>query len=206
MSTVFAGGSYAALMFVAAILAVAATVLALIFIVPEKRRSKLNAFGKFVQDTLNFKYLIVEKILQAFYILATAFTVLSGFFMLFMVVGNDWTGRTWLGGYGLLLMLLGPIVIRLAYELIMMLVLLVKNVISINTKLRNQNGDENAVDVFAGPDMSLVKEVFRKKPAPQPTSPAAKFCFRCGAALVNGRCPQCDRPQDAEQPANTGNG
>ncbi len=63
MSTVFAGGSYAALMFVAAILAVAATVLALIFIVPEKRRSKLNAFGKFVQDTLNFKYLIVEKIL-----------------------------------------------------------------------------------------------------------------------------------------------
>ena len=57
---------------VGGILAIVATVLAYVFIVPEKRREKLNAFGKFLHDTCNFKYLIVEKILQALYIFFTA--------------------------------------------------------------------------------------------------------------------------------------
>lgn len=57
-----------ALSVVATILAIVVTVLAFIFIVPEKRREKLNAFGKFLHDTCNFKYLVVEKILQALYL------------------------------------------------------------------------------------------------------------------------------------------
>ena len=44
--------------------------------------------------------------------------------------------RKWLGGYGFLLMVLGPIVARLIFEFLMMALLLVKNVISINNKLR----------------------------------------------------------------------
>ena len=48
---------------IALVLAVVATVLAFIFLVPEKRREKLNAFGKFLHDAFNFKYLIVEKVL-----------------------------------------------------------------------------------------------------------------------------------------------
>ena len=124
---------------VAIVFAIAATVLAFIFIVPEKKREKLGTFGKFVHDTVNFKYLIVEKILQALYIFATAYTILCGFFMLFMTT-TTWTGTRWLGGWGILLMLLGPIVIRLLYELLMMAVLLFKNVIEINCKLRAQDG------------------------------------------------------------------
>ena len=69
---------------VAVIIAIVATVLAFIFIVPEKRRAQMGAFGKFLHDTCNFKYLIVEKILQALYIFATAYVILAGFFMLFM--------------------------------------------------------------------------------------------------------------------------
>ena len=45
------------------LLAVAVTVLAFIFITPDKKRGKLNAFGKALHDFLNFRYLIVEKIL-----------------------------------------------------------------------------------------------------------------------------------------------
>ena len=70
-------------MVAAIILAIAATVLAFIFIVPEKKREKLNAFGKFLHDTCNFKYLVVEKLLQALYIFLTAYFILQGFFMLF---------------------------------------------------------------------------------------------------------------------------
>lgn len=53
------------------------TVLAFIFIVPEKRREKPNAFGKFLHDTCNFKYLVVEKLLQALYIFATGDNIIS---------------------------------------------------------------------------------------------------------------------------------
>lgn len=55
------------LMVFAVLAAIAATVLAFIFLVPEKRRAKLNGFGKFIHDTLNFKYLIISKVLQAFF-------------------------------------------------------------------------------------------------------------------------------------------
>lgn len=179
------------------ILAVVATVLAFIFIVPEKRREKLNAMGKFLHDTFNFKYLIVEKILQALYIFFTSDMVILGFFMLF-AAPKDWYGdRHWLGGYGILIMILGPIVIRLVYELLMMAVLLVKNVISINNKLRNQNGSGEKDNVFAAPNMSGLRQQIQAKAAkaPQPAV-APKFCGKCGTALdENGKCPNCGDSQ-----------
>ena len=105
---------------VGGILAIVATVLAYVFIVPEKRREKLNAFGKFLHDTCNFKYLIVEKILQALYIFFTADMIILGFFMLFAAPKDYFGNRHWLGVYGILTMILGPIMIRLVYELLMM--------------------------------------------------------------------------------------
>lgn len=143
---------------IALVLAIVATILAFIFIVPEKRREKMGKFGKFLHDTCNFKYLIVEKILQALYIFATAMIIFTGFFMLFC---SDWSG--WMGGKGILLMILGPIALRLVYELLMMAVLSVKNIIAINNKLRNQNDGPAAADVFAAPDMSELKEAIQQK-------------------------------------------
>ena len=137
---------------IALVLAIAATVLAFIFIVPAKRRDQMGKFGKFLHDTCNFRYLIIEKILQALYIFATALTILIGFFMLFC---TDWNG--WMGGKGILLM---------------MAVLAVKNIISINNKLRNQNGDAAAPDIFS-PDMSNLKDAFGKKEAPVQAASAA---------------------------------
>ena len=189
MSTMFNFEVLGAFAVVAVVLALAATVLAFIFFVPEKKREKLGAFGKFLHDTVNFKYLIVEKILQALYIFATVYAILCGFFMLFMTT-STWTGKHWLGGWGILTMLLGPVVIRLAYELLMMTVLLVKNVIAINGKLRAQEGVQ-AADVFAAPDISGLREKLQKKFAKEePEKPT--FCAKCGAKLdENGACPNC---------------
>ncbi len=142
---------------IAILLAIIATVLAFIFIVPAKRREKMGKFGKFLHDACNFKFLIVEKILQSLYIFFTALVILVGFFMLFC---SDWSG--WMGGKGILLMILGPIAVRLSYELMMMAVLAVKNIISINSKLRNQNEGAAGTDIF-DPDMSSLKEAFGVK-------------------------------------------
>lgn len=53
---------------IATILGIIATVAAFILVVPESKREKLGRFGKFLHDAVNFKFLIVEKILQALYI------------------------------------------------------------------------------------------------------------------------------------------
>lgn len=154
---------------IAVVLAIAATVLAFIFIVPEKRREKLNAFGKFLHDLCSFKFLVVEKILQALYIFSTAFIVLYGVLQLFNVQRDYWTGASrWMGGTGLLCIIVGPIAVRLSYELMMMAILLVKNVISINRKLADETGSAGG-DVFAAPDVEeLKKAIQRKEPQPQP--------------------------------------
>ena len=154
---------------VAVVLAIAATVLAFIFIVPEKRREKLNAFGKFLHDLCSFKFLVVEKILQALYIFSTAFVILFGVLQLFNVQRDYWTGASrWMGGTGLLCIIVGPIAVRLSYELMMMAILLVKNVISINRKLADETGSAGG-DVFAAPDVEeLKKAIQRKEPQPQP--------------------------------------
>lgn len=155
---------------IAVVLAIAATVLAFIFVVPEKRREKLNAFGKFLHDLCSFKFLVVEKILQALYIFSTAFIILYGVLQLFNVQRDYWTGASrWMGGTGLLCIIVGPIAVRLSYELMMMMaILLVKNVISINRKLADETGSAGG-DVFAAPDVEeLKKAIQRKEPQPQP--------------------------------------
>ena len=45
---------------ISAFLAIVTTILIFVFIVPEKRKDRLNKFGKFLHKTFNFKYLIVE--------------------------------------------------------------------------------------------------------------------------------------------------
>lgn len=204
------------MLIIAGVLALVATVLAFIYVVPEKRREKLGAFGKFLHDTCNFKYLMVEKILQALYIFNTAAVIIFGVLMLFRTEYNYWTGdRIWMGGYGLLIIILGPIAIRLSYELMMMAILLLKNVISINRKLKNQNERSADADLFAVPELhrtqpakpvAPVTPVAPAAPAQRstpsqpaapvtPVAPAApSFCTRCGAHLdENGHCPNCDQ-------------
>ena len=195
--------------------AVAAVVLAFIFILPEKKRESLGKFGKLLHDTLNFKFLVIEKVLQALYIFATAFVIVYGFLMLFYVQSNPFASiNRWYGGYGIMLMLLGPIVIRVIYELMMLAVLLVKNVISINNKLKSQNDEEQKEDVFAIPDLNQYKsepaapvsaeapaapEVpaapVVAAPAEAPEVPAAEpssVCSNCGAVGETGIfCTKC---------------
>lgn len=168
---------------------IVATILAYIFIIPEKKRAALNNLGKFLHDLLNFKFLIIEKILQFFYVLATAFSLCFGFFMLF-AVEERWSyyyGRSseWIGYWGLLILIAGPIAIRLVYELAMMGIMLVKNVIQINNKLKNQN-EADGTNPFA-------QEVPEYVQAITPKAPENNFCINCGAALEDGRCPNCDK-------------
>lgn len=157
-------GSSAIFTVVALLLAIVATVLICIFILPEKKRPGLNAFFRFLHDTFNFRHLLVEKILKILYIYSTVCVILVGFFNLFQFTTSYYDGSVhWHGGTGLLVMILGPILVRVLYELMMMAVLLVKNVISIRNKL----DEGGASDLF-----NLTKPDTSSKAAHTPTAPA----------------------------------
>lgn len=187
----FTGGYYtgrgsdssAAFMAALLVLAVVLTVLAFIFIVPEKRRAKLNAFGKFLHDTCNFNYLLIEKLLQALYIFLTVFSILTGVYMLFQSFGM-----------GLLLMIGLPLLIRLIYEFLMMTVLLLKHVIMIDNKLKNQN----TVDKKQQPEASVFASRERKKPAP---APAKEPVRKAAPAAKPAAKPAAERPVQPAKPA-----
>lgn len=155
------GNSAGTVMAILLLLAVVLTVLAFIFIVPENRREKLNAFGKFLHDICNFNYLLIEKILQALYIFLTVFAILMG---LYTLVHNFWVG--------LALTIIMPIAIRLIYEFLMMAVLLLKHVIMIDNKLKNQNTVDKKPKT-ADPEF-ISREPKKPAPTPAPAKPAVK--------------------------------
>jgi uncharacterized membrane protein len=130
-------------------LAIIATVVLVVllakFVLPDNKREALPKVGKILHDIFNFKFLILEYILKITYIIATVFCVVLGVLMLFgfsHYSSGYFSSTSWYGGYGILLALFGPIAIRITYEAFMMFILLVKNTIDINKKLKNPE-DEN---------------------------------------------------------------
>lgn len=119
------------------------TIILCLTVVPDKKRDSLKGFGRFLNDLFNFRGLLIEAIVKTLYVLVTVTCVVGGFFMLFVVntQQNYFTGETssvWYGWIGLILMIVGPIATRLVFESAMLFILLVKNTIQINNKLKNQ--------------------------------------------------------------------
>lgn len=128
---------------------------------PEKKRKDLSPFLQKLSDILNFKQLLIEKILKALYVFLTCCCIFNGFFMIF---SKNWGQSYALPGF--LLMLFGPIIVRLLFEGLMLSILLVKNTIEINKKI----------------------------PAPEKAEayvPDYKFCVNCGTKYdaKQGGCP-----------------
>lgn len=200
------GDFTSAISILAGILAIAATVLAFIFILSKKGRASQNPFVKFLVNVCDFRSLIIEKILKALYIFFTSFTILYGFLGIFNFGSYNY-GATLL--QSLLTLILGPIAIRIFYELIMLAVLAVKNIIQINNKLSKLTGDDASANVDFDADLSALKKYAPAVPvrpaAPaQPTAPAQPaapaqphtvYCEKCGTPYDEnaGGCPNCSK-------------
>lgn len=128
----------------AAMAAIAATVLFCIFLMPENKAAKLPKFLRIIRDILNMKELYLEKVLRVLYVCLTLFCIIAGALMFFFGFGRDyWSGGVqWYGHYGLLIMIGGPIALRLVFEGLMMFILLVKNTMQINNTLKEKKEAE----------------------------------------------------------------
>lgn len=117
--------------------AIAATVLLYIFILPKKRDGRLNAFLQHIHDFFNVKKLYLEEVLKFLYVLSTVTMVCVGFFTMISYKHSWWNGgKESMFLQGLLIMVLGPVALRLVYEGLMMFILLVKNTMEINNKIK----------------------------------------------------------------------
>lgn len=173
-----------------------ATILLFILVLPDKKRANLNGFFKGIADIFNFRTLLIEKIVKFLYTFTTIAAILFGFFMLFM----QEFGRS-LALYGLLVMFISPIAIRLLFEITMMAILLVKNVIEINNKLGYKNSDDkgNTASPFAEPKLpKKVEAPVQPKAAAAPAQQAApaqpktpSVCATCGTLRANENAPFC---------------
>ena len=185
------------------ILALGAAIAAFILIVPENKGRQFTGFMRVLHDILNFKQLLLEKILKFCYIFLTVYGVLVGLFSSFEMF-------EWDAGTGLLLMLtsltLVPLLIRVIFEMSMMLILLVKNVIDINKKLPGGTKEPEPAQPAYQPNPTSYQpnpasyqnpyqaaQPTYQQPAQPAYQPNYRYCTHCGAYYdANaGRCPNC---------------
>lgn len=162
------------------VLAAIAVVLAFIFFMSAKKRDKLPKGLKILHDICNGNIFFVELILKATYIFLTVYYVIYGFINVFTTDAWD----------GFKVMLFYPIALRVTFEFAKLAILLVKNVISINKKLKAQDGE----DVSDGIDCCFARYKSEKMATAAPTADApAAFCPNCGAKLSSDSafCAEC---------------
>ena len=156
----------AAVFFVACMfLALVAAVLVCVFILPEKRRARLTGFLAKVHEFVNFNVLIVEKLLKILYILSTCVTVFFGIFVLFSLNALS----------GFLIIIVGSVLVRIGYEMTMLLIIGVKSLIQLNKKTA---GGQDGTGAQA---------------APPSAAPRMVYCTHCGMRYDanRGACPNC---------------
>lgn len=195
----------------AVIISIILTILLVVLVVPAKRREGLPKFFQVVHDICNFKGLLLEKVLKVLYIFSTINVMLTGIFTWFS--GGYNFGMTFLAG--LLILVLGPILVRLAYEFMMLFVLLVKNVIQINNKLNGKNdnpfvkdidfdkfknsnvSEQNYTSPYAQPVQPIQPEqpVVQNNYQPQQNNDSVRFCTTCGTKITGNTdvCPNCGK-------------
>ena len=140
-----------------AVLSLILTIVLYVKIMPRKKDGKFQkSFHQFLHDYFHFKKLYLEEVLKWVFTLATVGCVVCGALLLISVDPYGWYSSYsgWHSestfGYGIALMLGGPIALRLSYELLMMFILLVKNVMEINNTLKaaSQEPEDTFVPYF----------------------------------------------------------
>lgn len=157
------------------IITLAAVIATYIFIMPKRKDGHFSSpVLQALHNWFHFKKLYIESIMKFCFVFATIAIVVIGFVMLF---------KQFL--VGLLIMLVGPFALRIVYEFMMMTVLLIQNVIEINTKLGNNTARKAAPTAPAAPVAP-----------PAPPAPVYRFCPSCGTkydANTARQCPACGR-------------
>ena len=177
---------------IAFFLALIVTIVAFVVLLPASKRKGLKGFALWLHDFLNFKVLFVEAILKFLYVFATAGTII---YCVLNMFNRDFL--IWFLG-----MIVAFIIIRISYELLMLTVILVTNVIQIKNQNYPQgteqqafsNQPQQAAPMQVEPNQASGAQNSQQA-APQEQQAYPKFCKTCGSPIdqSTGKCPNCDK-------------
>ena len=109
---------------ISAVLAIVGGIAAYVLFVSKKKEKSYTGFVSWLHDFLNFKKFFVDIILKVAYIITAIFITLGSFSFIGQSVASFF-----------LVLILGNIIARISYEMILMLLTLVNNTSEINEKL-----------------------------------------------------------------------
>lgn len=113
-------------MFVSFVLGLVAAILVYVLFLNKKADEKEQGVVKFFRDFLNFDFLTLEILLKVAYVTLTVMFVLGSFGFLYLGSIQGFLGS----------LFIAPVLLRLAFEGIILLLKLVKNTEEINKKLK----------------------------------------------------------------------
>ena len=132
---------------VATVLGIISSIAVIVFlyvkVLPQKYNGKLeNKYLQWMHNYFNFKKLYLEDILKFIFVVGTVLCVCIGFFMMFSVTETYFGDQSNFGA-GLSVLIVGPIIMRLLFEVQMMGILLVRNVMEINKKMKTTSQEDD---------------------------------------------------------------
>ena len=156
------------------VVAVVLTALLLVLVLPKQKDGHLPAFFQLLYDLFTPKALMIEKLLQVLYVFLGIAIFFNGFFAGF--------GRIVLG---LVILVVGPVLLRVIHELLLLAVMQVKATREINQKLDRLTG--------AAPAGSRAAQGTEPQTPPAPPAGPMVHCTHCGTWYREGagRCPVC---------------
>lgn len=105
------------------------------FLIVKKKEKPQGAFMNFLREALNFRSLIIDDIIKFFYIFCTVSLTISSFVIMFQNVSNAPL-------VGLLLLTFGNVILRMFFELIMLLIGIWTNTSGIHKMMEQKYGDK----------------------------------------------------------------
>lgn len=136
------------------------TILLTVFVMPKRKDGKMNGFFQMLHNFFHFKRIYIVALLKFIYMLATIGLFCFGIAFMFTGVKDAWM-------ISLVSIVAGNIVLRFTYELLLLAILLVQNVIDINTEVSKINRN------FGTNMKSAAQMVAAAMPVAAPLAPAA---------------------------------
>ena len=180
------------------VLAVALTALLVVLVLPKEKDGHLPSVFQMLYDLFSPKTLVMEKLLQILYVFLTCLAVLYGIVVFFSGFFSGFQNLA----LGLVILAVGPILLRVGYELILLLVMQVKTTREIHQKLTQMTEERGPAAAPRRPPRrrkSLRYPAGRTRPCPTvlPAEPGTGLPRTAAPSAADSRKEKNNRPQRA---------
>ena len=158
------------------VLAVALTALLVVLVLPKEKDGHLPSVFQMLYDLFSPKTLVMEKLLQILYVFLTCLAVLYGIVVFFSGFFSGFQNLA----LGLVILAVGPILLRVGYELILLLVMQVKTTTPPEADPDDRRRGDRPLPLTSAACLGPRAPAAEKSAVPLPENQAMSHCPACG--------------------------